>query len=180
MSRVDYAHTPQALADRAVKAQALADAAASLGVTVDRLAPGGGMRRTVWKAAGLLRAPGEETWTAACELVAVAPPRVRRTQPCNTPGCTTEDTHLYPSGWWCDPHSPWARRGLTRSDPNRVPGQPCELDRLRAARAAALAAPREPERALGPSPQRPGGSTTAVLQAVRSAQAHRARRGRSP
>lgn len=146
MSPVDYARTRVALENRQKKAHALVAAMRRLGVTDAGIAVGGGQRRTVWREAGLDRSPSEDTWLVVHELLAHEPvpapapaTATPRSQRCNHPSCGAE-THLYPSGWWCDPHSPWGRRGQTASDPNRVPGQPCELTRLRQARG--ITAPR--------------------------------------
>lgn len=44
----------------------------------------------------------------------------RRPPPCQTPSAphSLRRARLYPSGWECDRHSPWARRGL----PEPLPG----------------------------------------------------------
>ncbi|MCR6706591.1 MAG: hypothetical protein NVV66_18515 [Cellulomonas sp.] len=188
MTPVDYAHTRQARENREAKATVLAATARSMGVTTAGIQIGGGRRRGVWRAAGLERSPSEETWHLVHQLLAADPPTpalatARGCKPCNTPGCQAPDTHLYPSGWWCDPHSPWGRRGLAASDPNRVPGQPCELTRLRQARGITAAAYATPamtvvdERAIASGKRR---STTATYQAVKAAQEHRNRTRRNP
>lgn len=185
MTPVDYAHTRQARENREAKATALAATARAMGVTTTGIAIGGGRRRDVWRAAGLDRSPSEETWHLVHQLLdagTTAAAAARRCKPCNVPTCRAADTHLYPSGWWCDPHSPWARRGLTRSDPNRIPGQPCELDRLRAARGFTETSHTTPtstvvdDRAIAAGKRR---STTATYQAVKAAQEHRNRTRRT-
>ncbi|UJP39344.1 hypothetical protein [Cellulomonas palmilytica] len=183
MTPVDYAHTALARENRERKARALADSMRRLGVTVEGIAVGGGMRRTVWRDAGLDRSPSEETWHLVHQLLAavqepvVAPSAERAStgRRCTVPACSSTDAHPYAEGWRCDPHSPWARRGLPRADPNRVPGVPCELDRLRAARAIAATSHPLPtstvvdDRAIASGKR---SSTTATYQAVRAAQAH--------
>jgi hypothetical protein len=188
---VDYAHTALARENREKKAAALAAAARRLGVGTAGVAVGGGRRRDVWRAAGLDRSPSDDTWQLVRKLLAASPPAdlaqvhtpgPARASSCNAPACDADSTHLYASGWWCDAHSPWGRRGLTRSDPNRVPGQPCELDRLRTARGITTTSHQTPaqtvvdERAIASGKRR---STTAAYQSVRAAQAHRNRTRRT-
>lgn len=184
MTPVDYARTVLARENRERKAAALAAAARRLGVGTPGITIGGGHRRDVWRGAGLDRSPSEDTWHLVHQLLTASPPAdpalVRvpgpaRASSCNAPTCDADSTHLYASGWWCDTHSPWGRRGLTRSDANRVPGAPCELERLRAARGITSTSHKTPaltvvdERAIASSKRR---STTAAFQTVRAAQAH--------
>ena len=189
MTPVDYAHTRQARENREAKATTLAATARAMGVTTAGIAIGGGRRRDVWRAAGLDRSPSEETWHLVHQLLltagtttATAVAAARRCKPCNVPACRADDTHLYPSGWWCDEHAPWARRGLTRSDPNQVPGEPCELTRLRSARGLTPSShtPQTStvvdDRAIASGKRR---STTATYQAVKAAQEHRNRTRRT-
>ncbi|AEI11838.1 hypothetical protein [Cellulomonas gilvus] len=189
---IDYAHTRTARENRDRKAATLAATARRLGITTDGIAIGGGQRRTVWREAGLDRSPSEDTWHLVHQALAAQPPAVPATAPrvagparagaCRVPGCVAASTSFYPSGWWCDEHSPWGRRGLTSSDPNRVPGQPCELQRLRAARGTTPTSYSPPtstvidDRAIASGKRR---STTATFQAVKAAQDHRTRARRT-
>lgn len=47
-----------------------------------------------------------------------------RPPPCDSPGLphALSRARLYPAGWLCDRHAPWARRGLPRPQPG--PGWP--------------------------------------------------------
>jgi hypothetical protein len=188
---VDYAHTALARENREKKAAALAATARRIGVGTAGIAIGGGRRRDVWRAAGLDRSPSEDTWHLVHQLLTASPPAgpapvhapgPSRASSCNAPACDADSTHLYPSGWWCDAHSPWGRRGLTRSDPNRIAGQPCELERLRTARGITTTSHQTPaqtvvdDRAIASGKRR---STTAAFQSVRAAQAHHRNRRRT-
>lgn len=206
MTPVDFAHTRVAQENREAKAQLLVETCWRLGASPLDLEVGGGGRRAVWREAGLDRSPSPETWDRVLHLLAstprpplqldpVAAPAAAATAPplrtvagsrtvertwraCNAPDCDAP-TQLYASGWWCDPHSPWGRRGLSSSDPGRVPGQPCELDRLRAARGITAssyppsAATVIDDRAIASGKRR---STTATYQAIKAAQDHHNRR----
>lgn len=192
MTLVDYAHTAHARENRERKAVALADSMRRLGVSVEGIAVGGGMRRTVWRDAGLDRSPSEETWHLVHQLLAavqepvVAPSAERAStgRRCTVPACSSTDAHPYAEGWRCDPHSPWGRDGMSSPDPARAwpPTGPCELDRLRAARGITeISYPPAPqtvvdERAIATGKRR---STTATYQAVKAAQAHRQRTRRT-
>ncbi len=166
----DYAHTPYAEQQRDIKAEALAAASARLGLRRDDIAAGGGHRRNAWKAAGLKRAPSEATWTATAALlphddepVAQAGPRSR---PClhGCPGAA----RFFLAGWLCAAHAP--------PPPPPNPGPTLkQLAERRAQTASHPAAPAQPTPAPAPAPR----STTALYQAMRSADEarRRSRRG---
>ena len=163
---MDYAHTPHAEHNRRLKAQALAEAARSLGVPARDLAAGGGRRRDVARAAGISRAPSEATWALAAETlgpdpVPVSSPRVRG---CRY-GCAGP-ARFFLMGWLCVSHAP--------PPPAPNPG-PTLADLLarRAARTPGVAPAPEPERA--PATQ----SLTALYQVAKAAQLaqQRGRRG---
>ncbi len=67
----DFAHTPQAEASRRRKARALADAADTLGLTDEDLAPPTGIahRADVVKAAGVNPPHDDDTWFVVHELM---------------------------------------------------------------------------------------------------------------
>lgn len=109
---VDYAHNHRAERNRHAKATALAAVARQLGVTSSSLAVGRGRRRDVWKAAGLTRAPSEDTWLAVVDVLGLDEPA-----PLRGPGRGTCLWHpdrpgrLYLGGWRCGECSPAALAG---------------------------------------------------------------------
>ena len=122
---VDYAHTARARANREQKASALAAACARLGVSSSGIAVGGGHRREVWRAAGLTRAPSEETWSVVAAILgpdvpapAAVAARPRTVRPSGSgPGRCRHGhdapSRFYMGGWLCAEHSPAATRTST-------------------------------------------------------------------
>lgn len=111
---VDYARTPTARANRERKAAALADTCRALGVTAAGIDVGGGRRREVWKAAGLTRAPSEDTWHLTATLLGPEPeptparetaPARRRSRSVCVYGCEGP-VRQYVRGTFCEAHAP--------------------------------------------------------------------------
>lgn len=128
---VDFAHTRAAEHRRLAKAEALAAHARLLGVDADGLAAGTGNRRRVWKAAGLKRAPSEDTWLAVVDVLGL--PRTPQ-RPASVPaGCCLwhpdRPGRLYLGGYRCDDCSPAALAGRVVPTP---PAGTTAADRLAA------------------------------------------------
>lgn len=111
---VDYARTPTARANRERKAAALADTCRALGVTAAGIDVGGGRRREVWKAAGLNRAPSEDTWHLTATLLSPEPeptptrepsPARRRSRSVCVYGCEGP-VRQFVRGTFCEAHAP--------------------------------------------------------------------------
>lgn len=174
---IDWAHTDQAEHNRTAKARALAAASRRLGFGPDDLVVGSVHRKGVRLTAGL-PSVSEETWHAACVILAASVPK---------PVCswTHRDdhagaVHLYLGGLLCDAHAPWALAGRARP----VPPADSTLAALRSRRAIAAGAHQGPrstvvdQRAIASGKRR---STNQLYQAARAEQAahRRGRRSRS-
>lgn len=118
--KVNYAHTRTADQNRLAKAEALAAAARELGVGANGLAPGTGGRRRVWKAAGLTRAPSEDTWLAVVDVLGLPSVAARELGPAAGGPCLFHPDRpgrLYLGGYRCGECSPAALAGRTRPVP---------------------------------------------------------------
>jgi len=143
VTSIDYAHTRTAEQNRLAKAEALAAAARELDVDANGLAVGTGNRRRVWKAAGLKRAPSEDSWMAVVDLLGLPPVAGRALGPAVTGSCLFHPDRpgrLYLGGHRCAECSPAALAGRTRPVP---PPGTTAADRL-AARAGAAVVDAEP------------------------------------
>lgn len=141
---VDYAHTPEAAKARHAKSQALARFLYRNGYTPDAArhltgkdwaaaarAAGvnpPGTQDTIDEVVGRLAAgwerwgPPPETDLAAPAGAVEQPARLVVTPGvCRWQGCGAGGAHLYPEGWRCDLHAPWARAGMPH--PDRVVAQ---------------------------------------------------------
>lgn len=173
---MDWAHTDQAEHNRTAKARALAAAARRLSLGPDDLVVGSVHRKGVRLTAGL-QSVSEETWHAACVILAEAVP---------APACSwthrddhAGEVHLYLAGLLCDAHAPWALAG----HPRPAPPADSTLAALRARRGITATAHQLPrstvvdDRAIASGKRR---STNALYQAARAEQAaHRRRRSRA-
>lgn len=115
-----YAHTRTAEQNRLAKAEALAAAARELGVDANGLAVGTGNRRRVWKAAGLKRAPSEDSWMAVVDLLGLPAAARRALGPAAGGPCLFHPDRpggLYLGGYRCTECSPAALAGRTRPVP---------------------------------------------------------------
>jgi len=174
---VDYAHTARARANREQKASALAAACARLGVSSSGIAVGGGHRREVWRAAGLTRAPSEETWSVVAEILGPVPteapsearssasaPRSVRPSGSGPHRCRyghDAPARLFMGGWLCAEHGP---------PPAPVPPPGSTLAERRARRGGWVGAPSSTvvdERAIASGKRR---STPTAFRAARAAQ----------
>lgn len=84
--------------------------------------------RWLWHTEGPPQPPQQDDPPTPAVAVAAAAPKHRPVAKgmCHWTSCD-QPGRLYPEGWRCDQHSPWARRGLPFQDDLKLAAKPAEL-----------------------------------------------------